>query len=105
MNARGFARQRARLEQRHQGATLRRAMMHLVREARARVVIVNDKPVGFILPNGEVVCEKRRYRSEDAAVAELQGIHQFDEVNAARRVPVRAYRCPYCRGWHLTSRA
>lgn len=106
MNARGFARQRAKLEMRHHGAALRKAMLHLVREARARVMVVDGKTVGYHLPSGEVVCIKRRFRSEEAALGEITGAVRFVPVNPeGQRRPVRAYRCPYCRGWHTTSRA
>lgn len=43
-------------------------------------------------------CVKHRYRDElDAKIALT-----FMPDNPQRR-EVRAYRCPRCRGWHLTS--
>ncbi len=38
---------------------------------------------------------KRRYR--DRIAAEL---HAAD-MNRNNSVPVKAYRCPYCKGWHV----
>ena len=46
-------------------------------------------------------CTKRRYRDEAAAGLALARIH--DAGDARERTPQRAYRCPRCRGWHLTS--
>ncbi|MEU1919324.1 hypothetical protein ABZ742_04025 [Streptomyces albogriseolus] len=43
---------------------------------------------------------KFRYRDRIAAQLALAGI---DNVNPKRREK-RAYRCPQCRGWHLTSK-
>jgi hypothetical protein len=44
---------------------------------------------------------KRRYRDEVAAMMALSriGTRGRDRGTA----PIRQYRCPYCRGWHLTS--
>lgn len=45
--------------------------------------------------------DKRRYRDHLAAKLALAHI----QTNDARRpkAPVRAYACPGCAGWHLTS--
>lgn len=43
---------------------------------------------------------KWRYRDRIAALLALAGI---DNTNPKRREQ-RAYRCPNCRGWHLTSK-
>lgn len=49
-------------------------------------------------------CRKRRFRDEVAAKLALATIGRRD--NAARpKTERRAYPCPSCRGWHLTSRA
>lgn len=42
---------------------------------------------------------KARYRDRIAALLALTGI---DNSNPKRREQ-RAYRCQFCRGWHLTS--
>lgn len=51
-------------------------------------------------------CAKVRYRTEiDAKIAlsraETTGARRSDE----KRKEARAYRCPRCNGWHLTSQA
>jgi hypothetical protein len=45
--------------------------------------------------------EKRRYRDEVAAKLALSRIATFGEQRET--MPTRAYPCPICRGWHLTS--
>lgn len=48
-------------------------------------------------------CErKRRFRDRIAAEMAIQRIATRGVVTD--KDPVRAYRCPDCRGWHLTSR-
>jgi hypothetical protein len=51
----------------------------------------------------QVTCRgKRRYRDHQEAT---RALHHF-AVNGTRDVkPVRAYQCPTCNGWHITSRA
>lgn len=44
---------------------------------------------------------KRRYRDEIAAMLALGRIGDRGQDRGDR--PVTQYRCPYCRGWHLTS--
>lgn len=48
-----------------------------------------------------MTCEKRRYRDK---VAALFALSQVRDDAARPKVEHRAYRCPECRGWHLTSR-
>jgi len=103
MNAAEFARRRSRIERQHNGKRRQRELAHLVRDARAALVILDRKVVGYRLPNGEMVCVKERHRSEDDATADMLRI-QAANWNG-HRVPVRAYPCPYCHGWHLTSQA
>lgn len=45
-------------------------------------------------------CEKVRYRDRVAALLALAKIYQQDKAGHTER---RAYRCPKCKGWHLTS--
>lgn len=48
-------------------------------------------------------CAKRRYRSEiDAMIALSSAGNSHDGRGKTER---RAYRCPKCKGWHLTSKA
>ena len=49
-------------------------------------------------------CSKRRYRDDIAAKLALAKIARKDS-GAREKNERRAYRCPKCRGWHLTSRA
>lgn len=47
-------------------------------------------------------CSKRRYRDRIAA---LLAIESHGRQAPRHKDTVRAYRCPDCRGWHLTSQA
>lgn len=102
MTAAEFARQRARIERHANGRRKyhERAMRHLVRDAGAALVIMDRKIVGYRLPNGQLVCVKERFYSEHQAQKALQRIEARQQVG---RVPVRAYACDHCGGWHLTS--
>lgn len=48
-------------------------------------------------------CGKTRYRDREEAKDAIRTIKLSGEVRDKR--PVRAYECPDCRGWHLTSKA
>lgn len=104
MNAGQFAKRRALIECDHgrRRGYARRAMAALVRESGATLVIVRGKPVAWRLPNGQMVCRKRRYNNEQHAVAALHNIRL--EPRTAR-IPWRQYQCQHCHGWHLTSQA
>jgi hypothetical protein len=41
-----------------------------------------------------------RYRSKQEAVSH---IHQIVGTHPSHTIPVRAFQCGYCNGWHLTS--
>lgn len=109
MHAGEFARRRARIvsdkggSRRLHGPRYRvKALRALVRRAGAALIIPHGRRVGYRLPDGSVACDKQRFRTERAALAELDRIH----MHAAHAyVPVRAYLCNWCDGWHLTSRA
>ena len=45
-------------------------------------------------------CGKVRYRDELAAMLALGSTRRS---RSKKRAEVRAYRCPTCKGWHLTS--
>jgi hypothetical protein len=47
-------------------------------------------------------CRKTRYRDRIAAKLALARIHHNDEPTRPKQEQ-RAYRCPACKGWHLTS--
>jgi len=104
MNATEFARRRGRIE--HQGVKKHawkvKALRQLVNDARAVLVTVEGRVVGYRLPNGQVVCAKQRYKDQDTALRHLDMIQLCDGTH---QKPVRAYPCPQCRGWHRTSRA
>ena len=103
MNATQFAKRRGRIE--HQADRTHRwrtkAMRQLVNEAGAVLMVAGSRLVGWQLPNGQVVCVKARFVTEDAADDQLQQIARTDGIRTKR--PVRAYHCGHCGGWHLTS--
>jgi hypothetical protein len=105
MNARDFARHRARItrENHGRGRKYTRALAHLISDARAALVVMDRKVVGYRLPTGEMVCVKERYTSEPQALKAMERIQA--NIEAGRRAPVRVYPCPHCRGFHLTSQA
>lgn len=104
MNGRDFARQCALIDRRARNQEHRRkAMAHLVRRAGAVPVVRGGKTVGYRTPDGFMLCEKRRFRTRVAAQAELGAIRLFSQNVPHGRIPVRAYFCTYCQGWHLTS--
>ncbi len=105
MNAATFARRRARIEHEHHGRGRRytRELAALVRDAKAVLVVMDRKVVGYRLPNGEMVCVKRRYRTEADAWLDIERIQAANFADT--RVPQRAYWCAHCRGWHATSQS
>lgn len=103
MNAAEFSRRRARIERQHQGRRRKREIAHLVRDARAALVVLGHKVVGYRLPSGEIVCIKDRYKNEVSALRALEHIKAANWSD--HRVPVRAYACEHCHGWHLKSQA
>ena len=48
-----------------------------------------------------MTCSKRKFRDQIAAKLALSRIKTTGE--AREKTPRRAYRCPNCRAWHLTS--
>lgn len=94
-----FARHLGRIQAkgRHQN----KARAALVRRARAATIIQGGKVIGWRLPDGSVICVKRRYSTREAALLDLARITR---VATHSHIPVRAYACPYCRGYHLTSK-
>lgn len=47
-----------------------------------------------------IVCTKRRFRDRIAATMALANISRQPRQG---KNPERCYRCPNCKGWHLTS--
>lgn len=103
MNAATFARFMEKIERRMHGKPGRqlKAIRSMARRERAALVFTNGKLIGFRLRDGSMVCRKRRYRDEAAALVDLARIIY---TSTSSKVPVRAYRCENCAGWHLTSK-
>ena len=100
-----YARRRARIDAKSFTRTPRwhkRAMKQLNKEAGAVALIAGRKVVGHQLPSGRVVCIKRRFHTEELALAKLA---QIAKEPADRHKPIRAFACYSCLGWHLTSQA
>ena len=97
MNAGQFARRLAIIEHQHKRSRdyRRRAVRSLMREAKAVLIIIHGKAVGWRLPNGQIVCKKRRYRTELDAKQSLMDIQAHPMT---RKVPQRVYSCHLCHG-------
>lgn len=109
MRAGEFARRRARIESErglrfrpHSKHYRRKALRALVRRAGAALIIPHGREVGYRMPDGSVACIKHRFRTFEAADAEL---HRITRHAAHSYVPVRVYACDWCDGFHLTSKA
>jgi hypothetical protein len=48
-------------------------------------------------------CAKKRYSDKGTAFLALDTIQRKWDGAAVQKVEQRAYKCPQCRGWHLTS--
>jgi hypothetical protein len=102
MNALQFSRQRTRILRSQRPAGWQdRAMRKLIEQARAIPLVSAHSIIGWRLPTMEVVCAKRRYPDHERAVSDMLAI-QAEYGKDGR--PRRAYQCPFCDGWHLTSR-
>jgi hypothetical protein len=77
-----------------------KAFAHLVRRSGATTIIINHRIIGWRMKTGEIVCAKKRFANEEQAVGKIEIIADNDP---AGHVPIRAYACAECRGWHLTS--
>jgi hypothetical protein len=99
MNRHTFARHLGRIK--GSAKQQRKAREALVHRAHAVTIIHGGKIIGWRMPNGKVVCVKRRYSTSEAAAVDLARIRR---VATHSYIPVRAYACPYCHGFHLTSR-
>ena len=49
-----------------------------------------------------MTCRKRRYRDRVAALLALATTAKRKHARNPKQ-EARAYRCPHCKGWHLTS--
>lgn len=52
-------------------------------------------------PRAVMKCRKVRYRDRIGALLALAAAERSESI---RRREVRAYPCPKCKGWHLTSK-
>lgn len=109
MKAGDFARRAAQIEHGdgwrncNRGKGFRRkALRALAKRAGAALILPRGKFVGYRMPNGSVACLKERYRSAESADLVLCCVAMH---STHQHVPVRAYRCEWCGGYHLTSRA
>lgn len=102
MRAADFARRRARIEHGSTGRRYRAELRALMKRSRAIPIIAYGRIVGYRLADGRVACVKQRFRCEASALDELAGIRRTANHFY---IPVRAYRCEWCDGWHLTSKA
>jgi hypothetical protein len=102
VNAGEFAKRRARIENNHdhrRKGHQAKAFAALVRQAKAIIAIAGGKVVGWRLPDGQMVCKKRRYTSAEKAALALSDVQAEP---GKTYLPCRSYQCPYCHGWHLT---
>jgi hypothetical protein len=104
MNAAAFIRRRSIIE--HVGEKKHswrmKALAALIRQAKAQPVLVDRRMIGHRLPCGDIVCAKVRYKNGPVA---QDAMLQIQLTSGTHDKPVRIYACPYCQGWHLTSRA
>ncbi len=97
-----FERSRGRIAvSRRSAKWKRRALKQLVRESGAVEHYAGNRMIGYRLPRGDVSCLKLRFSTELAASRNLDDCLSLSSVE--RRNERRAYRCPECKGWHLTS--
>lgn len=102
MHANEFAKRAAKIRRRGgRGAKfMRKAMAQLMREAGASAVTHKGQLIAWRMDNGQQVCVKRRFRTFEDAEQELARIWRQASDDY---LPVRAYLCGRCKGFHLTS--
>jgi hypothetical protein len=101
MNARTFMRHRKGIMRLDTERQQKRAMDHLLRKSKAAIIVVNGKVVGWRMKDGTMVCAKTRFQTQERADIELERI--AERAPPGSHIPIRAYACPQCRGFHLTS--
>lgn len=101
MKAAKFLRQKGRIDGDRELSDSRRAnlLRRLLADAGARRIFHHGTFIGYRLPDGEIVCKKHRYNSFATASDALGQMEEF-----TGKVPVRAYYCSNCKGFHLTSK-
>jgi hypothetical protein len=102
MRASEFARRRARIlketNQHGRGDRRRAALRALVKRSGARPIYSRRQVIAYRLPDGSVACVWLRFRTGGDALDELVRIRTYPTHDV---VPVRAYACDLCGGWHL----
>lgn len=58
--------------------------------------------MGWRMQNGQVVCKKRSYHTEQDANDAMEGVQA---MRMTERTPSRVYLCDHCGAWHMTSKA
>jgi len=61
----------------------------------------NKESFGVAPPVVPFICDKRTFPTQKDAKASLAKIRN---VSGENQKPIRAYECPICSGWHLTSK-
>ena len=94
-----FARRYGRIQAlaRHNPQRANKCRKALIKRAGARAVVLRDMPVAYRMRTG-IACVRFRYRTEEAARAELARIAEHSK---RLRQPNRAYPCVLCCAWHL----
>lgn len=80
---------------------MQRALCQLVQRVGAATVVEGNRIVGYRMRDGSMACSKVRYVTAADAATDLKRIALLP---TGGHKPVRAYSCPWCRGFHLTSR-
>lgn len=101
MHATEFARCMARIERQIRGQRRVTAMRALRKRAHARPVYSHGRVIAYRMPDGSIACVKQRFVCESSALAMLASIRR---TATNSHIPVRAYLCEWCGGWHLTSK-
>ncbi|QJB21786.1 hypothetical protein XccvBFoX1_gp47 [Xanthomonas phage FoX1] len=104
MKASVFSRELRKIEIQSRGkaAAVRSATRQLVSRNGAAAIIEGHKVIGYRMRDGSVACLKLRYYTAQDGHTEMARIR---EGANHKYLPVRVYHCPWCDGYHLTSRA
>jgi hypothetical protein len=103
MHASTFRRELQRIDRQSRGkeSDARKAIKQLVHRTGAAALIEGDRIIGYRMRDGSVACTKVRYKTSVDALDDLCRIARLPN---REHKPVRDYRCPWCSGYHLTSR-
>lgn len=70
--------------------------------SRRRVASIRRGGRGWCPPELKGFCTKLRYADEPTALAALESARREHE-GTGKKMEKRAYLCPQCHNWHLTS--